>query len=742
MALSVLNDVGTSFTTFFNGVARALGFTGLLISALAVEAFFVFLFVLLTMFSYERRLSRRIDKLNSWLFANRKITPENIKEFNAIVKKGPKRLQYYWQQYILYREQDPTYYMSLDNLVEKPLKTSSWANNIKNLKIVTLVWSTIVFVFSIALSNDAANSFSALTLCLPAFTLVIGLVATIFMSSRKIYNLDDIYQNYHIFARFISNACVELPSYIDFDLLFDSKDLAKGNPQLREYYESRARKAKEEFENAKKNDVEYVEYDFSDAGVDGSLVLERAMHETEAFINKKTSTLAKIAHVEAEKEALRRNYENVQKDLQRKIQACKENINKLIAQQEATTNRMEVGFIRKQQEQEITKQEGLQAEYDQEETRFALSTEELNQEIEKLRKELEDSKESVQKAMIAEYQTFYGKVLDSAKLQAQRKNEKENAELVKEKQDSDRELMVVQTQIKRLVDENNTLRARLGENVDQNNQDGYYDDQGNYIYKDGSYHDKNGLFHDVDGKIYDMNGTLISEPITEKEIENQLQQDDVVAFGPATKTKSEDESKVTSEGLPQIDGDAKSEEDNAPEKPSGKKRGRPRKPVVEKPYSEPRKRGRPRKEPVEPPKPKRPVGRPRKVATEEQEQTPKKTRPKSVVKKTASKDKGSANKPRNNRKDNVASLEKINDMINAEEDKLSKMKMLIDSEISEAMTSQNEAFVQERDKIMKEIESLQAQAQAVQKEASGQELEKINARLEELIRQVTELNDK
>ena len=329
------------------------------------------------------RLRRSLDKLNSWLFINKKIDQNNIKEFNELVKKGPKRLQYYWQQYILFREKEPTHYLSLENLVEKPLKTSGWANNIKNLNLVSIIWALIVLLFGMGsiTSLTGLNLISALAL--PVFVIIISIVASMVLKGRKTTNLDDIYSHYHIFARFILNACVDLPSYIDFDLLFSTKEISKGNPQLREYYESRARKAKEEFENAKQSDIEYVEYNFTDAGVDGSLVLERAMKETESFINKKTSTLSKISQVEAQKESLRRNHENVQKDLQRKIQASKENINKLIQQQEATTNRMEVGFLRKQQEQEISKQESLQSEYDQEETRFALSIEEYNLTIQK-----------------------------------------------------------------------------------------------------------------------------------------------------------------------------------------------------------------------------------------------------------------------------------------------------------------------------------------------------------------------
>ncbi len=727
MNFSMLCEIESSFKTFFQQVAQAIHFEGMLAIALVVELFLVFIFVLKTAFSYEMRLRRSLDKLNSWLFINKKIDQNNIKEFNDLIKKGPKRLVYYWQQYILFREKEATHYLSLENLVEKPLKTSSWANNIKNLNLVSLIWASIVLLFGMGSVTTLTGLNLISAIALPVFVLIISIVASMFLKGRKTTNLDDIYSHYHIFARFILNACVDLPSYIDFDLLFSSKEISKGNPQLREYYESRARKAKEEFENAKKSDVEYVEYNFADAGVDGSLVLERAMKETEAFINKKTNTLAKISHVEAEKEALRRNHENVQKDLQRKIQASKENINKLIQQQEATTNRMEVGFLRKQQEQEISKQESLQSEYDQEETRFALSIEELNQEVDNLRIQLDDSKDAVQKAMVAEYQSFYEKVMRSAQSQAERKVAQEKSDLIKQRDNNEQELIVVQTQIKRLVDENNTLRARLGDEIEENTSDGVYDENGNFVYKDGSYHDPNGLFHDVDGKVYDMNGTLIDEPKEQAQIEEEERLDDVVAFGsyvgdekeekveepmeePEEEPQPEVETQETVEKQVQVPTEKQGED-----KPKSK-RGRPKKEVKEEPVKEAKKRGRPRKAEETKKEEKKPVGRPRKNPPKEK-----------AVKST--------------QENGLASLEKINEMISEEENKLSKMKMLISSEIDEAMdSSQNEAIAKETDKIMKEIENLQAQAQEVREQSSPEELAKINNRIEDLIKEISNLN--
>ena len=148
--LSLLCDIESSLTNFFRQVTSAIKFNGLFAIAICVEIFFIFLFLLRSAFSYELRLRRSLDKVNGWLFKNKKLDKDNIKEFNELVKKGPKRLVYYWQQFILYREKEPTYYMSMDNLVEKPLKSSGFANNIKNLNIVTCLWSAFILLMGVA----------------------------------------------------------------------------------------------------------------------------------------------------------------------------------------------------------------------------------------------------------------------------------------------------------------------------------------------------------------------------------------------------------------------------------------------------------------------------------------------------------------------------------------------------------------------------------------------------------------
>lgn len=561
--LSLLNSIDGTLRTFFSQLTEALGFGGYLGLVLGVEAFFILLFVVKSAFSYEARLKRCIDKCNKWLFRYKKIDENNIKDFNKIIKKGPKRLVYYWQQFILYRDGGPSAYLSEENVIEKPLKTSSWVSNIKNLGMLTVVWSVIAFIFGA--SSQSARGFDidtiVIALVLPCLSALLGVIAIIILKGKRVMNLDDIYHIYHLFSRFLTNATIDLTPYLDFNLLFTQKEIENGNPQLREYYEARARKIKEEFEEAQKNDAPLQTYEFENVGVDGSLLLNRAMRESELYINKKNATLSKIAQIESQKEALRRNFEDVQMSLQRQIQASKENIQKLIEQQAATTNRIEAGLLKNQQQKEVNKNAQLQKDYEKEEERYLRSKAELDGELDKLKEELDKGASDVQKAMSNEYQTFFEKVMKSAYQVAEAKVKEEKQTLASERDKNEEELVSVQTQIKRLKDENDTLRERLArfdENYKQETvegEQGHYDENGNYIYSDGSYHDTNGLFHDVDGKVYNMNGELVSYDLTPEEQsakeKQELQDQQVESFGAYINDENQIETPQQEETVPQ-----------------------------------------------------------------------------------------------------------------------------------------------------------------------------------------------
>ena len=82
--------------------------------------------------------------LNGYFVNNPKITEDNLVLFNQIMRhnKVPKLLRKHWQQFMLYREKEPSHYMSVFNCIEKPLKTSSYTSNIKTFTSVSIAFLT------------------------------------------------------------------------------------------------------------------------------------------------------------------------------------------------------------------------------------------------------------------------------------------------------------------------------------------------------------------------------------------------------------------------------------------------------------------------------------------------------------------------------------------------------------------------------------------------------------------------
>ncbi len=799
-------DIVTGIVDFLGDIAPRITEDVLFIIAIAVEALIVLFFLIKSAFSYEACLNRTLDKVNFWLFERKVITEENIREFNDMLKaKGPKRLCYFWQQYILFREGNPSTYLSSENLVEKPLKTSSYNSNIKNLNIISIAWALIMAIFFIVL-DPAGNVMTADVLAgavfIVALIYLINLIFSIYLRARKNALLNSLYQSVSMFGRFMDNACVDLPSYIDYQILFTPQEIEKGQPVLREFLDFKARREKEEFNKAKQNDVEYEKYDFSSVGVNGSVVLDRAMKESELYLKKKEKMLVKIAQLESELDTRKKNFDNVQKDYQNKLQVSKENVDRLLQQQEETTNRIESNYLRKQQTQEIAKQEQLEQEFEQQRSRYLLEKNELEEEIKRNQQELDESKKNVEQIMLGEYQTFFNNFCTSAEKVVTTALGDRIDNLKKDNEAQQERIAELEIKLK------NTHQGEYDATAENDTPNGKYDENGNFVYGNGTYYDKEGLFHDTDGNIYDANGNFIrkeeKEPkenkaeekkvidldsldafdfvndISEKDdvynvaenvIENIDKDAKVINSGKKTDYENiEQQAEEPSESVEKADapvenmGEAEFENVNIDDEPierpaeeksaeqveekPKKKAGRPRK-IVKDTETKPKgKRGRPRKTPVAEEKPveKKKPGRPKKVQVAETAQTAetkpeakKRGRPKKIVTETEVKPKGKRGRPRKN-----TDLEEINKKITEERNKLSEMRDNLNREFEVAIKNLEEANLTEndtrREEITKEIEKLQDEAEHAKGKESESKIAEINSKLEALIEEVKKLN--
>lgn len=764
MNFSFLADIKSAFESFFVSLTSSVSFNLIFLVSLGLEVFFIGLFAILSRFSYESRMRRSLDKLNRWLFKHKNLDKENIKEFNAMVKKAPKRLNVNWQQYILYREKAPSEYMSVENIIEKPLRTSSFAANIKNLTWVSLIWALFSFVVCLSSQNFGGTVIDAtmiiVSMVAPILIGLMCMITVMILRARKNINLDELYQNLHIFDRFVDNACVDLPPYIDYSLLFTAQEIDKGIPALREYLESRARKEKEEFDKiAEEENTTYEKYNFEELDIDGQNILERAMKESEAYLSKKSQTLVKISQIEETLETLKRNFANVQKDFQKSVQVSKENMEMLRRQQEETTSRIESGAIRKRLNDEVTKQEKRQADYNQQQDRYAVEKSEYEEAMKSLYDELDSGKNKVEEAMLSEYETFYGKIFNTAVEEAENKVKDKIQSLTEAKAETEEDLTIKEAQLKRVIDENETLKRKLGmdyetieiesaklsevpeeekkveeepvsklitpEQVAQSIKEKQEEKQGK-----NKKHAANTEETEVaaapaeaveEAKVAEKQPEEVEEiapveqvePVVEEYVPSAAQEEEEESEEKTAVETSEVEAKPAAEGAKRRGRPKKGEEKTIEELVANKRgRGRPRKAAEEEAAepAAPKKRGRPagttKKPKVEEPVgEKRGRGRPKKETTNE--------------------------------------LNNINKKIDAEQKRLENMKADLDNKIQKAIVDLDaESSKQERrDEILNEISALKEQVEKAKQENASVEIEKLNAKIEGLLTEIQNLND-
>lgn len=760
MNFSLLASLDGTFKSFFASLATSISYDIVLYAALAVQIFIIIIFAVKSKYSYEMRMTKSLDKLNRWLFHYKSITKDNVKEFTNLVKKAPKRLTYNWQQYILYRDKAPSEYMSIDNIIDKPLRTSSYTTNVKNMNIISFVWTMVVLLVAFALNwgNDALLSVSIIlsSLVIPLFLAIILVFANILFSAKKASNLDELYQNLHLFNRFVDNACTELPKYIDYSLLFTNQEIERGIPELREYYENRARKEKEEFERAQAEEEKFEQYDFSAVGIDGSNILDRALKECELFLNKKAKILTSIAERESSLESLKKSFDNVQKEFQKKMQVSKENVDRLRQQQEETTSRIEGNFLRRQMESTIAKQENEEAEYENQRRNYISQKAEYEDQIKNLNEELEKLKDNVTVAMESEYETFYEKLFKASVLDAEEKVKEKFNSIRDERDNYEEELTDSQTKLKRLIDENETLRNKLG--ITETSEILVEKNDDKKKIKDKKQQEE--LFFDhsndkpVENKVEsEEEGFSLEEESEEPKKEEPVKVEESENF--ALEEESEEENAQTEEvenseenaqpfelseeaEYEPIEEEAETNESEQTVQPLDLGEEDEYESVEEESEEEPDEDNGESSGNDVPAKPKKSRGRPKGTTKVVKPTGPKKSRgrPKGTTKvepKPAGEKKGRG------RPKKVEGLDRITQRINEEQQRMIEAQETLNQNLKEAVQDLDEKSIKavEREKINAEIAQLKERARlAKETNSSGDELEEINKNLEELIQKL------
>ena len=282
-------EVMDSIRNFFTQISTAfaeLWFWPVVMLSLMLLAVIVMAF--LTKFSYENRILKSVNKLNKYFLSKPFITDENLVEFNLKMKKVPKVLRTNWQIYMLNREDSPTTYINVNTCIDKPLRTSSIEKNMSNFSVFTLLLAFLSFVigleYSIVLERYELADVLFTALLVPLLIVLIYTISILAIRASKNDIYACLYENFPLYERNLTKAVTTLPSYVDYEILFTKQDIKEGIPILQQYLEKRALVEQQELERARENSMSTEEYDFSDLGIDGSLILERSMKESEIFI--------------------------------------------------------------------------------------------------------------------------------------------------------------------------------------------------------------------------------------------------------------------------------------------------------------------------------------------------------------------------------------------------------------------------------------------------------------------------
>lgn len=403
---------------FFESIGEYIkGYSNLFFIFLGVFLLMSIIVIFLTSFAYECMLTKTIDKINKFLERNPRINDDNLVAFNNLMKANsvPKTLRRQWQQFMLYREHSASHYMSFKHCVENPMRNSAYTQQMTIYKII----SYVLVVLSLVVGAFMAELSYYSTLVLQEILIIPITILVLYWLISMVLNLihnaisSDLFQNYQYFEINMDKAMLTLPEFVDYEVLFSQDEIRRGIPVLYAYLQKRAIQEQQELEKARLKSVDHEKFDFDSAGLDGSLVLDRAMRETENFTAQRKKYLQEIERVNNEIAVLENNYKEQVKDYQRKVQTSKETVENLKEQLEQASSTIEINYIKKQMRDELNRQQISEKDFDILTDKHNQEIKSLNQEIKQYDEETKRAKEALESAMLSEFSTYSVKVYDN-----------------------------------------------------------------------------------------------------------------------------------------------------------------------------------------------------------------------------------------------------------------------------------------------------------------------------------------
>ncbi len=450
---------------FFASLNNYLNYNLIFIIFIAAFLVVVLCVIISTSQAYEAKLIKAVDMFNNYFINNPQITEQNLVAFNNRMKskRVPKQLRKQWQQYVLYREHSASHYMSFDDCVATPIRNSSFKRDVKIMNIVAYTFATLSLILNCYFSYE--NAFSVVlqhVLLCPVLILIINYLATIFFDIRHNAIVSDLYQNYQYFEVNIDKATQTLPEYVDYEVLFDRNEIKKGIPILYAYLQKRAELEQKELERARLRNIEHEKFNFDEAGIASSLVLERAMQEAENYIAERKKLMQDIEQINGDITQEEVNFREITKEYQRQMQVSKESFNNFKQQLEDVSSSIEANYLKKQQQQELDRQRNLEREYDTASDRHKKVLESYQNELINVENEIKKIRTVLENAMMSEFKTYSSKVYDEAYAVIEKREQEKYAKLREDMRQLEEALSAKDKELDQMYGQNESLNVQLG----------------------------------------------------------------------------------------------------------------------------------------------------------------------------------------------------------------------------------------------------------------------------------------
>lgn len=464
--------------------------------------------VIATTKSYEAKLIKSIDKFNNYFNASPQITEDNLFHFNNMMKASyvPKQLRKQWQQFVLYRDKTASEYMSFENCVSSPLKNSGYKRAIKVLNILSYLLIALSLLLNVyCMYEDVTDItwFWQQVLITPVLILILNFLLTIFLESRYNAIVSDIYSNFQYFETNMDKATTTIPEYVDYEVLFDQNEIKRGIPTLYAYLQRRAEEEKKELDRARLKNIEHEKFNFDEAGIESSLVLERAMQEAENYIAERKKYLQDVEQINSEITQEELNFREATKEYQRQMQVSKESFANFKEQLENVSSTIEANYLKKQQQQELDRQRNLERDYDSSNENHKRIMENFQNELTALENEIKQSRTTLEKGMMSEFSTYSNKVYDAAKKLVDERNEQQKQKLKAEIKALEERLAAKDQELNNIYAQNEQLNTKIinsGENVNLNQLSKVVNQRGKIAIEE----DKNSVAENVEKPVVEQ----------------------------------------------------------------------------------------------------------------------------------------------------------------------------------------------------------------------------------------------